>query len=116
MPKVFCYINENVQEQLEQIKIDEGFSSLSKTMQEMLTLGIRVYLHNKEKGDSGADKMEELVQQHSKFLLRILALNTDILHCVYDNKKITEGTVTVEERIALHKQKVDHFIEGFINN
>ena len=62
------------------------------------------------------EKEEELKQQHSMYLLRLLSLNADILRCVYDENKFTSPSNTVEEHIAKTKQKVDHFIEGYVNN
>ena len=122
MPKVYCYLNQKTVDQLEQIKLNEAHESTSQTMKEIIDLGIKVYLHNKENlalsesDKKRLEKEEELKQQHTMYLLRLLSLNADILRCVYDENKFTNPSNHVEEHIAKTKQKVDHFIEGYVNN
>ena len=122
MPKVYCYLNQKTVDQLEQIKLDEAYESTSQAMKEIVDLGIKVYLHNKENlalsesDKKRLEKEEELKQQHTMYLLRLLSLNADILRCVYDENKFTNPSNMIEEHIAKTKQKVDHFIEGFVNN
>ena len=60
-------------------------------------------------------KEEELKQQHTMYLLRLLGLNADILRCVYDPSKLPNSLESIDDHITTIKQKVDHFIEGYIN-
>jgi hypothetical protein len=122
MPKAYCYLSQKTIDQLEAIKRDEEHDSSSQAMKEMIELGIKVYLHNKE--DPGLseeekrrlEKEEELNRQHTTHLLRLLAISADIFRCVYDKNKIPEGTENPEDHIATLKKKVDNFIEGYLNN
>lgn len=122
MPKAYCYLNQKTIDQLEAINRDEGYGSSSQTMKEMIELGIKVYLHNKENPGLGEEekrrleKEEELNRQHTTHLLRLLAISADIFRCVYDKNKLPEEMENAEEHIATIKKKVDNFIEGFINN
>jgi hypothetical protein len=122
MPKAYCYLNQKTIDQLETIKRDEEHDSASQTMKEMIELGIKVYLHNKENPGLGEEekrrleKEEELNRQHTTHLLRLLAINADIFRCIYDKNKLPEGTENAEDHIATIKKKVDNFIEGYINN
>ena len=68
-------------------------------MKEMIDLGIRVYMQNKDAANmSPEDKMrlekeEELKSQHTTYLLRLLGFSTDILRCVYDKEKLNTHLV-----------------------
>ena len=58
MPKSYCYLSQKTSLQLEQIKQDEGYDSTSQVMKEMIDLGIRVYMQNKDAANmSPEDKM-----------------------------------------------------------
>lgn len=120
MLKLYCYLSQQKVDQLEQIKKEEGHRSTSAVMKEMIDLGLKVYLHNKDKGSAEEiellKKEAELNRQHTRYLLRILSLNNDILRCVYDNNKFPEESGLFEDHIAKMKQKVDHYIDGYINN
>ncbi|KTD70360.1 hypothetical protein Lsan_0042 [Legionella santicrucis] len=122
MPKAYCYLNQKTIDQLEIIKRDEEHDSASQTMKEMIELGIKVYLHNKENPGLNEEekrrleKEEELNRQHTTHLLRLLAISADIFRCVCDKNKLPEGSENAEEHIATIKKKVDNFIEGYINN
>lgn len=122
MPKAYCYLNQKTFDQLEVINEDEGYESLSQTMKEMIELGIKVYLHNKENpGVSEQEKRllmkeEELNRHHTTHLLRLLAINADIFRCVFDKNKIPDVSTSADEHIAALKKKVDNFIEGYIQN
>lgn len=121
MPKVYCYLNQHSIDQLEQIKKDEGYESSSQAIKEIINLGLKVYAFNKgdnltEEEKNRQKKEDELKEQHTMYLLRLLALNADILRCVYDPSKLPDSLGTTEEYIAKVKQKVEYFIDGYINN
>lgn len=122
MPKAYCYLNQKTIDQLDSIKKDEGHDSSSQTMKEMIELGIKVYLHNKESPAVSEDekrrleKEEELNRQHTTHLLRLLAVSADIFRCVYDKNKLPEGSINADDHIAALKKKVDNFVDGYINN
>lgn len=122
MPKAYCYLNQKIIDQLESINQDEGHESSSQTMKEMIELGIKVYLHNKENPLMSEDekrrleKEEELNRQHTTHLLRLLGISADILRCVFDKNKLPDGAVNAEDQIAALKKKVDNYVEGYMNN
>lgn len=122
MPKVYCYLNQKIIDQLEQIKQDDGYDSSSQLMKEMIELGIKIYLINKsnEPVDDAEkrrlEKEEELNRQHTTNLLRILGITTDIFRCVFDKEKINTTALSADDQIAKIKDKVDSFIDGYINN
>jgi hypothetical protein len=122
MPKAYCYINQKIIDQLESIKQDEGHDSSSQTMKEMIELGIKVYLHNKnnlamnEDEKRRLEKEAELNREHTTNLLRLLAVSADIFRCVFDKNKLQDNSNNAEEHIALIKTKVDNFVEGYVNN
>lgn len=122
MPKAYCYLTQKTIDQPESIKKDEGHDSSSQTMKEIIELGIKVYLHNKENPTMSEDekrrleKEEELNKQHTTHLLRLLAVSADIFRSVYDKNKFPEGPENADDHIAALKKKVDIYIDGFINN
>lgn len=122
MPKSYCYLSQKTILQLEQIKQDEGYESTSQVMKEMIDLGIRVYMQNKDAANMSPedkmrlDKEEELKAQHTTYLLRLLGFSTDILRCVYDKEKLNTQLDSAEDHISNIKKKVDNYIDGFINN
>ena len=121
MPKVYCYLNQKMADQLEQIKADEGHESSSQVMKEMLALGMNAYLNNKENNMDDKEKQrlkkeEELQKQHTTYLLRLLGLSADIFRCVYDKNNIPDAPNSVEEQIAALKKKVDNFIDEYVEN
>ncbi|USQ15589.1 hypothetical protein J2N86_15700 (plasmid) [Legionella lytica] len=122
MPKAYCYLTQKTIDQLDAIKQEEDHSSSSQTMKEMIELGIKVYLHNKENPPLSEDeklrieKEAELNKQHTTHLLRLLGISADIFRCVYDKNKLAGESNTADEHIAELKKKVDNFIEGYISN
>ena len=120
MPKVYCYINQKMTDQLEQIKQDEGYESSSEAMKEMLSLGIKVYLVNKENPSMDdaekkrLEKEEELRNMHTEYLLRILELSADTFRCVYDKSKIKDAPDTAREHIVNVKQKIIKYIDDYV--
>ncbi|BCA97251.1 hypothetical protein TUM19329_36120 (plasmid) [Legionella antarctica] len=122
MPKAYCYLNQKTIDQLESIKKEEGHDSSSQTMKEIIELGIKIYLHNKENPSLSEDekrrleKEEELNRQHTTHLLRLLGISADIFRCVYDKNKLPDSSGNAEDHIAALKKKVDNFVEGYLNN
>ena len=122
MPKLYCYLSQKSTLQLEQIKQDEGYESTSQVMKEMIDLGVRVYMQNKDADNmSPEDKMrllkeEELKEKHTTYLLRLLGFTSDILRCVYDKEKLNTQHISAEDHISNIKEKVDNYIDGYINN
>lgn len=122
MPKSYCYLSQKTILQLEQIKQDEGYDSSSQVMKEMIALGIQIYERNKDAAGMSdeekrkLEKEEELKAKHTTYLLRLLGFSTDILRCVYDKEKLTSQHDNAEDHISNIKKKVDHFIDGYIQN
>lgn len=115
MPKTYCYLNQKIIDQLTVIKENEKYESSSLVMKEMIKLGITTYLNNKNqlKQQSINDKING---QHTRYLLRLLAISSDILQCVYNSHKLAESNEIIEEHINQLKEKVEDFIKNSFNN
>jgi hypothetical protein len=119
---VYCYLNQKTCEQLEAIKQEEDHDSLSQAMKEIILLGIKVYLNNKDKPELDEDekrrleKMEELKEQQTTNILRLLGVSADILRCVYDKSKVNDGSENADDHISLLKVKVDNYVDSYINS
>lgn len=122
MPKSYCYLSQKTILNLEQIKQEEGYDSTSQVMKEMIELGIRIYVQNKDGARMSPEekmrleKEEELKAQHTTYLLRLLGFSTDILRCIYDKNKLNSEHDSAEDHITTIKNKVDNYIDGYINN
>lgn len=121
MPKIYCYLEQQTTDQLEQIKIDEGYKSSSQVVKEMTNLGIKTYIHSKKDQLSKDDKHrlekdKELTQHHTMYLLRLLALNADILRFVYDPSKLPDSFGNIEEHLVKINQKMHQFIDGYVKD
>lgn len=122
LPKVYCYLNQKACDQLEAIKQEEDHDSLSQAMKEIILLGIKVYLNNKDKPELDDDekrrleKEEELKEKQTTNILRLLGISADILRCVYDKSKLNEGADNADDQISLLKIKVDNYVDGYINS
>ena len=122
MPKSYCYLSQKTILDLEQIKQDEGYDSNSQVMKEMIELGIRIYLQNKDEARMSPEekmrleKEDELKAQHTTYLLRLLGFSADILRCIYDKNKLNSEHENAEDHISTIKSKVDNYIDGYINN
>ena len=120
MPKVYCYINQKMTDQLEKIKQDEGYESSSEAMKEMLSLGIKVYLVNKENPSMGEaekkrlEREEELRNMHTEYMLRMLEISAETFRCVYDKNKIKDGPDTAREHIVNVKNKMAKYIDDYV--
>ena len=120
MPQVHCYLSQKMADQLEKIKNDEGYDSSSQAMKEMLSLGIKVYLVNKENPSLDEaekkrfEKEEELRNMHTEYMLRMLELTADTFRCVYDQHKIKDGPDTAGEHIIKIKHKIAKYIDDYV--
>jgi hypothetical protein len=119
---VYCYLNQKTYDQIEAIKEEEGHDSLSQAVKEIIELGIKVYLNNKDKPELDEDekrrleKEAELEKQQTTNILRLLGISADILRCVYDKSKLNDGADDADEQISLLKKKVDNYVDGYINS
>ena len=122
MPQVHCYLNQKMADQLEEIRKEEGYDSLSQAVKEMLSLGIKVHLVNKENPSlsdeekSRLEKEEELKNKHTEYLLRMLEISADTFRCVYDKEKIKDAPDTAGEHIVKVKQKISKYVEDYVSS
>jgi len=121
MPKAYCYLPQKTIDQLEKVKLSDGYDSSSHVMKDMLEIGLKVHLMNQDDKLSDDDKYklekeEELQKKHTTYLLRLLGLSADIFRCVHDKSKLPDSKNNAEEDIAKIKNKVDSFIDGYIND
>lgn len=121
MPKAYCYLPQKTIDQLEKVKLSDGYDSSSHVMKHMIEIGLKVYSMNQDNELSDDDKYKlekelELQKKHTTYLLRLLGLSADIFRCVYDKEKLPDPKNNVEEDIASIKNKVDVFIDEYINN
>lgn len=49
-------------------------------------------------------------------MLRMIAITSDVLRCVFDQSKVDVAHNNAEEQLAFIKNKVDHYIDGYLND
>jgi len=83
---------------------------LSHIISELIDIGYRVKQHHDTHSNHQEDKKSELVDKHTEYLLKIMAITIDSYRCVRNDKsKYTEGSI--EEVLA----KISSNTQNFIN-
>ncbi|CAL7961590.1 conserved hypothetical protein [Gammaproteobacteria bacterium] len=85
MPKVISFLDDAVINNLHELCNNSG-KSLSKTIAELVDIGYKVKLyHEKQQPDQQTEK-PLLPNKHTEYLLRIMAIATDIYRCTRNGK------------------------------
>lgn len=116
MPQVHCYLPKKMVEQLEKIKVDNHHSSLSKAVRQMIDLGIQTVLNQPNelsKENLEKKRIEGIRAQQTQYLQKLVALNTDILRCVYDQNKLSESPAPSLKKDKPGEEK-EKFTEGWV--
>ena len=111
MSRTVVFLDDGVIKNLKELYKDTD-KTLSKIISELVDIGYRVRQHHEEqKLNPQEEKKAELVDKHTEYLLRIMAIATDVYRCVRNEKsKYKEDNVnSVLDVIATNTQS---FING----
>jgi len=89
--------------------------SLSQIISELIEIGYKVkQYHETQKSNPQETKKAELVEKHTEYLLRIMAIATDCYRCVRnENSKYSEETV--RDVLVKITGNAKNFIDGYLN-
>lgn len=111
--RIITYLNKNT---LADIKVlaKKSKKTLSATAAELIDIGYQLKQHQEKQNiDAIHPKKEELISRHTQYLLMIMAITSDILRCIRNEKsKYTEKTA--DEAINRIEKNTLDFIKNFI--
>ena len=94
--RVASYLDYEVLKNLQELYKNSD-RSISQIISELIDIGYRVKQHHEahsDQSDQQKDKKSELVDKHTEYLLKIMAITTDVYRCVRNEKsKYAEGTI-----------------------
>ena len=117
MPKTYCYLPQKTIDEIEKIQVDNNYSSMSQVLKELVDIGLKSYSSkNIIPTNNKSDKEADLRMKHTTYMLRMIGITSDVLRCVFDKSKVGGAHNNAEEQLAFIKNKVDHYIDGYIND
>ena len=117
MPKTYCYLPQKTIDEIEKIQVDNNYSSMSQVLKELVDIGLKSYSSkNIIPTNNKSDKEADLRMKHTTYMLRMIGITSDVLRCVFDKSKVDGAHNNAEEQLAFIKNKVDHYIDGYIND
>ena len=117
MPKTYCYLPQKTIDEIEKIQVDNNYSSMSQVLKELVDIGLKSYSSkNIIPTNTKSDKEADLSMKHTTYMLRMIAITSDVLRCVFDQSKVDGAHNNAEEQLAFIKNKVDHYIDGYLND
>jgi hypothetical protein len=112
MPRVVTYLSENNINDLKNLSKDLDIP-LSKTIADAIDIGYKIKKYQKEQQTNPLEsRKEELVSNHTEYLLQIMAVVNDIYRCVrndkskYDEKSFEEVFAKISSNIRKVINKV----------
>ena len=81
---------------------------LSHIISELIDIGYRVKQHHDTYSSQQENKKAELIDKHTEYLLKIMAITTDIYRCVC-NEKSKYNENTINEVLATISAKTHKF-------
>ncbi len=107
--RIVSYVDDELLKSLNKL-CENSKTPLSHIISELIDIGCRVKQHHDTHPDQQKNKKAELVDKHTEYLLKIMAIAIDIYRCVRNEKsKYTEETI--EGALA----KISTNTQGFIN-
>lgn len=117
MPKTYCYLPQKTIDEIEKIQVNDNYNSMSQVLKELIDLGLQSYSSkNTTSTNNKSDKEADLRMKHTTYMLRMIGITSDVLRCVFDKSKVDGAHNNAEEQLAFIKNKVDHYIDGYIND
>ena len=108
LTRVVSYIDDEFLKSLNEL-CENTNKPLSHIISELVDIGYRVKQHHDTDSNQQEDKKSELVDKHTEYLLKIMAIAIDSYRCVRNEKsKYTEDTI--EGALAKISINTQHFI------
>lgn len=117
MQKVTCYLNEDLFEEIKKFSEEKGKNkiSFSKTIVELIEIGLQVYKRSHEKiGEAEEEKWEKIHRKMCYAQLQMLEMIRDIHTYNVDPKNFDLSTH--EQRYNQIISKINGYLEGLLEN
>ncbi len=92
----------------------KNHKSFSRSMSDLVELGLKVSKIQDEGGDNDDKKLDELEKKHTEYLLRTMNICSEIFRCCYESSKVSDESTSANETLNNIKGKVNHYIDGFL--
>jgi hypothetical protein len=114
MQKISASLSASTVVNLKELSKSSG-KSLSQTISELIEIGCKVKQYQEtQKSNPQEKKKAELVDKHTEYLLRTMALVADCYRCIRNEKsKYTEANVS--DVLSIIASNVKNFIDGYLN-
>ena len=111
MPQITTSFPQGIIDSLKNIAQNDK-KSFSKVVSEIVELGLKIHEAQQKSANKRPEKLRELDQKHSEYLLRILTTCNEILLKIYGGKSMykSDNPETITKMITGNIQK---YIEGF---
>ena len=108
MQRIVSYLDDDVIENIKKLYKNSDIS-ISKMASELMDIGYKVKLHHESHSGLQEEKKTALIDKHTEYLLKIMAISTDAYRCVRNEKsKYTEGAV--DEVLTTIHTRTQNFI------
>jgi len=112
MPKLQTFVNDVLLKNLKEMSKQQG-KSLSKFVSELIEIGYNFKQLHGDKSNKEDEKRAELIAKHSEYLLRIMAITSDIYRCVR-NEKTKYKEKDIDDALSTMNDTVRTYINGYI--
>jgi len=110
MPKLQTFVTQPMLENLKTMSEKSG-KPLSKISAELIEIGFQVQqLQEDNKAKPEKDVVKEMLHKHSEYLLRIIAVTSDILFCTHNNKS-KHPDKTAKDALLIMKEYIRTYLE-----
>ena len=109
MRRIVSYLEDDVAEDIKKLYKNSNIS-ISKMASELMDIGYKVKLHHESQSQSGLQEEKiALIDKHTEYLLKIMAITSDIYRCIRNDKsKYNENTV--DKALATIHARTQNFI------
>lgn len=114
MPRISITLTDEITKELQRIA-DEAEKPLSGIASEMIEVGLRFYKVQNKPEDLMDQKRKDLAAKTPENILRILAITSEILSCVYDKNAVKYKQETAAEELVVIKQKIQAYVEDYVS-
>jgi len=109
MPRIVAFLDDEVINNLKALYKNSD-KSLSRIVSELVDIGYKVKLYHEKQPDQQAEK-PLLPNKHTEYLLRIMAIATDILRCIR-NGKSKYKEVAIDDVLVTIATNTQNFINS----
>lgn len=114
MSRVAVFLKDNIIQDLKKLSKHNG-KSLSSTISELVDIGYQIKQHQNDNAQTfSKDKLTDLSNKHTEYLLKTMAIATDIYRCIRNDKSKYEET-TVNDVLNRIDANTSDFIKNYTN-